>query len=115
MLNLDHTEVYVPIINRKDYQQFTIGNFGKRKEHLLHMNQFHTLKIRTDSVEFSKPFYYNKIFVTTWAKSEWKHLPAYLFDNDDNLYEKELLQLARKKQYIVFFIGVVFFLSFSSL
>ena len=105
---LDHTEVYVPIINRKDYQQFTIGNFGKRKEHLLHMNQLHTLKIKTDSVDFSKPFYYNKIFVTTWAKSEWKHLPAYLFDNDDNLYEKELLQQARKKQYIVFFIGVVF-------
>lgn len=104
----DFSDVYVPIKNKDGYQHYVVGGFAKQKETIVTSSQLYILTLQTDSIDFKRPFYFNKSMITHWSKNNWKYLPSYLFAENDISLQKDILQINYNYRDMPFYIGIVF-------
>ncbi|WP_052958677.1 response regulator [Maribacter thermophilus] len=104
----DFSDVYVPVKGKEKYRHHTVGIFAKKQEKIIGVQHLQILRLPTDEVDFSRPFYFNRRVITHWAKNNWEHLPAFFFANDNVALSRDLLWVNYKGSDVPFYIGVVF-------
>lgn len=104
----DLSHVYIPLKNPQKYRVQTTGFFAKQHKEIIAEPQLHILSVETSEIDFSRPFYYNKIILTQWNKSNHNSTPDYFFDNDSIRITHDMLQIRYNQSDVLFYIGVVF-------
>ncbi|MBQ4913926.1 helix-turn-helix domain-containing protein [Maribacter sp. MMG018] len=105
---VDYSDVYVPVKGEEGYRHHTVGFFAKKKEKIVGGEHLQMLRLQTDEIDFSRPFYFNRRMITHWAKNNWGHLLAFFFADDNVALSRDLLWINYKESDIYFYIGVVF-------
>lgn len=106
--NTDFSHVYIPIKGSEKYRFNAVGFMSKSDKIIIASPQFSLLSAETSEVDFSRPFYSNKIITTHWQKKDMKSLPNYFFDDNHTGVMHDMLKIRYDESDALFYIGVVF-------
>ncbi len=106
--NDDVVSVYLP--TKQGYKKYHIGFFVKGEPIKKTLLEKLALTIKTDSVDFSKPFYYSKLMLTSQGKKHINSLPILLFSNHQFVIQGYLTE--DSNTYKIIYFTVIFLFSF---
>lgn len=95
----DLVELYVP--ETTGYRKYTTGRLAEQQINF-HRYETSTIQLKTGNIDFSKPFFYNKVGITTWGRANLKH-PASVLLSDQSFYTKDgIIQDYKTPRYTIF-------------
>jgi len=104
----DNSDVYIP--HKDSYRHFSIGTLVKSKKTRNDIGESAYITIPIDSIDFSKPFYFNKKVITSWGRSYLQLMPSIVL-TDNLLAVDGIMQEGSLTKTVTVYSGI-FLLSF---
>lgn len=86
----DRSDVFIPY--KDSYQHFKIGTLVKSQKTRHDVGESSYLSLPVDSIDFSKPFYFNKTVITSWGRSYLHLMPSVMLSNNESVVDGIVLE-----------------------
>ncbi len=104
--NSDNVTIYIP--NKTGYKKYKCGFFIKGKPVKKTVLEKVSLLLKTDSIDFSKPFYYEKIMLSNYGFAGMNKKPKIIFTNHKLIFDG-LLNKNTNFNEVIIYSGIIFF------
>ncbi|WP_271782845.1 response regulator [Aquimarina algiphila] len=102
----DASDFYIPL-KKKGYKKYEVGTYIKKEKITYDIEQASSLSLSVDSIDFSKPFYFNKKPISIAGKLSTRESFGIALVNHKSIVGDIVREISLTK-YLVFYSGAIF-------